>query len=104
MKTDAKGFLISNEAPRVSRTFVGVRAPELKALERSGNPSLLALAKRVREAIAKQDAYWKEKFERQVKLEAFTKTRQAEIDADPKLKAEQEARRARFADLLGGKS
>jgi hypothetical protein len=99
MKTDTKGFIVSGA--RGSRTFVAVRASELKALEASKNPSLRVLAKRVRESVEKNETYWKEKAERDRQLAEFSAKRQAEIDADPKLKAEQQKRRAAFADTVG---
>lgn len=101
MRTDPKGFVYGDRAPRVSRVNVAIRAPELAALERSKNRSLRALAARVRDAIAEQDRFWEVRAERDRRLAQAAREHQAKIDADPKLKAEQLERRKMLGRMLG---
>lgn len=99
MQVDAKGFILSSASPRGSRMFIGIRAAELKALERSPNPSLRKLAQRVRDGIANGEARWQESLARGRVLEAEAKTRAAAIAADPVKRAEREKLQQEIAEL-----
>lgn len=100
MKTDEKGFLIQAESPRISRQFFAVKGTELEALRKSKNRSLQALAKRIDETCADNDEWWRERFRRSAALTELSRRKQAEIDADPLKKAEQDQRRADFDRLI----
>lgn len=97
-KSDKKGFIVNG--PHESRTFVAIRSAELKALERSMNPSLRALAKRVRQAIAEKEEWWEVRRRRSEALREMARKHQQEIDADPIRKAEQERQREEFNRLI----
>lgn len=104
MKTDRKGFIVSQSSPHREppRLFVAVRAPELKALEASPNRSLRKLAQRFREAIASNDRWWAEKIEKDERLRKLLDDERAKREADPKLKAAYEKQQEELLRGMAG--
>jgi hypothetical protein len=101
VKTDAKGYIVG-DTPRAHRIFVAVRAPELRALERSGDPSLRKLAERVHGALAIRKAEWEARVKRGQELERLSREENARIEADPVARAERDRKREELADAMRG--
>lgn len=96
MITDDKGFILSTRSHRPGRQFTAIRATELKALDRSTNPSLRALAKRIHQALEEGMTHRNKEDEKA----AWIKRSMEERRRDPVKVAEDKERQRALAHLL----